>query len=115
MNSYRTIYRDDIYAHIKAGTYLHLVETLPEKHYREAHLPGALLLPHDEVRDRAEAMFPDKEALIVVYCANTPCKNSRIAAQTLASLGYTNVAEYAQGKEDWIEAGLPIESDLTVA
>ncbi len=41
--------------------------------------------------------------------------SARIAAQTLASLGYTNVVEYAQGKEDWIEAGLPIESEPTLA
>jgi hypothetical protein len=26
-------------------------------------------------------------------------------------MGYTNVRDYAEGKSDWIEAGLPIESD----
>ena len=26
-------------------------------------------------------------------------------------MGYTNVADYAGGKSDWIEAGLPTESD----
>jgi hypothetical protein len=29
----------------------------------------------------------------------------------LAALGYTNVRDYAEGKQDWIDAGLPVESD----
>jgi rhodanese-related sulfurtransferase len=46
---------------------------------------------------------------VVVYCANAPCPNSEIAARRLAALGYVNVREYAEGKEDWVAAGLPIE------
>jgi len=26
-------------------------------------------------------------------------------------MGYANVRDYAEGKQDWIEAGLPIESE----
>ena len=26
-------------------------------------------------------------------------------------MGYTNVMEYKGGKQDWIDAGLPVESD----
>ena len=25
-------------------------------------------------------------------------------------MGYSNVRDYAEGKEDWIDAGLPVES-----
>ena len=110
MSEYRRIYRDDIRAHIAARTPMQLVEALPGKYYRKAHLPGAINLPHDEVGARAAELLPDKAAFIVVYCANTACENSRIAAQALASLGYANVAEYVEGKQDWIEAGLPVES-----
>jgi rhodanese-related sulfurtransferase len=115
MTTFRRIHRDDIHAHIRAGTTMHLVEALPEKYYRDGHLPGAILLPHDEVRNQAGTRLPDKDAFIVVYCANTACQNSRIAAQTLASMGYSNVAEYEEGKQDWIEAGLPVESDQVAA
>ena len=113
--TYRHIQRDDIHAHIRAGTPMQLVEALPEKYYRDRHLPGAILLPHDEVRDRADTLLPDKDAFIVVYCANTACQNSRVAARTLASMGYTNVAEYVEGKQDWTEAGLPVETDQAAA
>ena len=30
------------------------------------------------------------------------------------SLGYTNVREYAEGKDDWREAGLPLHSGAAV-
>ena len=62
------------------------------------------------MRERAPTLLPDKSAFIVVYCANTPCPNSAIAARTLDALGYTNVAEYVEGKQDWVEAGLPLEA-----
>ncbi len=47
-----------------------LVETLPAVTYRHAHLPGAINLPPDQVRDLAPTLLPDKAADIVVYCAS---------------------------------------------
>ena len=58
-------------------------------------------------------VLPDKDAFVVVYCANTPCQNSVVASRRLVELGYTNVHEYVEGKQDWIEAGLPVESTVT--
>ena len=115
MKTLRRLHRDEIHAHIRAGTLMHLVEALPEKYYRAGHLPGAIHLPHDEVRTRAGEVIPATDELIVVYCANTACQNSRVAAQTLTSMGYTNVAEYVEGKQDCIEAGLPLETDPVAA
>ena len=31
------------------------------------------------------------------------------------AMGYTNVRKYAEGKQDWVEAGLPLESPATAA
>lgn len=86
-----------------------LLEALPPMYFEDAHLPGALNLPHDEVEALAASLIPSLSAEVVVYCANTPCPNSEIAARKLQALGYTNVREYAEGKEDWINAGLPVE------
>jgi len=106
---FRHITRQEIQQHLAAKTPMILVEALPEKYYRDGHLPGAVNLPHDQVRQRAAEILPDRSAFIVVYCANTPCQNSAIAARTLDQLGYGNVAEYVEGKQDWIEAGLETE------
>lgn len=92
-----------------------LVEALPEKYYRDAHLPGAKHLPHDEVRRLAPAVLPDKSAEIVVYCASGTCHNSHIAAKVLEQMGYADVAVYAGGKQDWQEAGLPVERERAAA
>lgn len=110
----RTISRQEIARHLEANTPMVLVEALPEKYYREGHLPGAVHLPHDQVRELAAARLPDRNAFVVVYCANTPCRNSSIASQSLAALGYTNVAEYVEGKQDWVDAGLPLEKSDAV-
>ncbi|HKW36318.1 MAG TPA: rhodanese-like domain-containing protein [Burkholderiales bacterium] len=92
-----------------------LVEALPEQYFRDWHLPGARHLPHDEVARLAPSVLPDKAAEIVVYCASKSCQNSHVAAAKLEQLGYRNVAVYAGGKQDWSEAGLPVDRDAPVA
>ena len=42
-----------------------MVEALAEQYYRERHLPGALHLPHDQVKELAVSLLPDKQAEIV--------------------------------------------------
>ena len=107
-----TIARNELKTKLERGEEIVLVEALPEPYYRKAHLPGAINLPHDQVDELAPVLLPNKGAEIVVYCANLPCQNSEIAARRLTELGYTNVREYADGKQDWIDAGLPVESGL---
>jgi rhodanese-related sulfurtransferase len=86
-----------------------LVEALPEKYWRDWHLPCARHLPHDEVDRLAPKVLPDKTAEIVVYCASRSCRNSHVAAHRLAQLGYEDVAVYSGGKQDWMEAGFPVD------
>jgi rhodanese-related sulfurtransferase len=92
-----------------------LVEALPEKYYRGGHLPGARHLPHDQVADKAAAVLPDRDARIVVYCASSTCQNSHIAARHLARLGYTRVAVFPGGKQEWVESGLALEPAAATA
>jgi rhodanese-related sulfurtransferase len=108
-----TITRNELRDAIDAGD-VTVVEALPASYYEDAHLPGAINIPHTEVRNLAPQLLPDKDAAIVVYCANEPCPNSGIAATVLGKLGYTNVREYAEGKDDWREAGLPLERGAVV-
>jgi rhodanese-related sulfurtransferase len=103
------ITRDQLRAEIAAGT-VTVVETLGPLYYESAHLPGAINIPHTHVSALATSLLPDKDAPIVTYCSNTACRNSEIAANELVALGYINVRKYAEGKQDWTEAGLPLES-----
>ncbi len=65
-----TIEREELKAKIDRGDYFFLVEVLPEKYYRRAHLPGALNLPPGRVEELAPELLPDKAADIVVYCGS---------------------------------------------
>ena len=85
-----------------------LVEALGSDYWADAHLPGALNIPADQVDRLAPRLLPDLDAEIVIYCSTT-CQNSDIAARRLVELGYRNVLVYDGGKEDWIEHGLPVE------
>ena len=111
----QTISRDALQATLDRREPLVLLEALPPMYFEDAHLPGALNMPHDQVDELAATLIPSKDARVVVYCANLPCPNSGIAAKHLMKLGYTNVREYAEGKQDWIEAGLPVERGAATA
>ena len=106
----QTIDREALLAKLDSRHKPVLVESLPASYYEQAHLPGALNIPHDFVDALAAGLLPDKSAEIVVYCASITCRNSDYAAQRLSALGYRNVRTYAGGKADWIDAGLPVES-----
>jgi rhodanese-related sulfurtransferase len=111
----RRVNREQIQTLLQDRAGMTLVEALAEKYYRDGHLPGAVHLPHEQVRALAAERLPDKNAFIVTYCANAQCQNSHIAAQTLSALGYANVAVYAEGKKDWVEAGLALEKSVDKA
>ena len=67
----KAISRKELRDKIDRGDRFELVETLPESAYQHIHLPGAVNLPLDKIRDVAPTLLPDKSAEIVVYCANT--------------------------------------------
>ena len=81
---------------------------LAEQYFEEEHLPGAVNVPHLAEEELINERLPDKDAPVVTYCASLTCRNSEILAERLVAMGYSDVREYAEGKADWIEAGLPV-------
>ena len=106
----KTISREKLKGKLDRGEDVVLVETLGSVYYEDAHLPGAINIPHTEVDELAPSLLPDKAAQVVVYCSNRACQNSPKAARRLEALGYGNVYDYEEGKQGWIEAGLPTRS-----
>ncbi len=47
-----------------------VVETLAPERYGEAHIPGALNIPPERVKELAPQLLPNKDAEIVTYCSN---------------------------------------------
>ena len=75
-----------------------ILDVREQYEYDEGHIPGAILIPYGEIADRAENELPDKDQLILVYCRSG--RRSKIAAEELVKLGYTNVKEFG-GIIDW--------------
>ena len=63
-----TITRDQLKSKIDRGDDFVLVETLPTYLYDQGHLPGAVNLPPNKVKELAPTVLPEKTADIVVYC-----------------------------------------------
>ncbi len=105
----KTITRDELRTKIESGEALFLVETLAETCYQHTHLPGALHLSPISVERDAPLVLPDKSAFIVLYCSDESCLASGDVARELETLGYGDVWVYEGGKQDWTEAGLPVE------
>lgn len=85
-----------------------VVEGLPEKYYRDGHIPGALNLPFDSLEGLAAKVLPDRAAPVVVYCGSSTCKTLPLAVERLTALGYQNVTVYLGGKSDWKKMGFPL-------
>jgi rhodanese-related sulfurtransferase len=103
------ISRADLRAAIKAGE-VTVIDALGGEYWARQHLPGAIPLVVADVPTLAADLLPSRDAAIVTYCSNPACANSGQVAAALTALGYTNVRKYRDGIEDWVAAGLPVES-----
>ena len=108
------ISRDALHQRLVQGNPPVLVEALGSAYFADGHLPGALNIPPSEVDRLAPRLLPVLDVEIVVYCSRT-CRNSEIAARRLEELGYRRVLVYTDGKEDWVEHGLPLERDVDLS
>jgi rhodanese-related sulfurtransferase len=75
-----------------------ILDTRTQEEYDEGHIPGAILIPYDEILDKAESVLTEKDQLILVYCRSG--RRSKLAAEDLVKLGYTNIKEFG-GIIDW--------------
>ena len=75
-----------------------ILDVRTQEEYDEAHIPGAIVIPHEEIAEKAEEVLTDKDQMILVYCRSG--RRSKIAAEALVELGYTNIYEFG-GIIDW--------------
>ena len=80
------------------GTGYVIVDARTSEEFNEGHIKNAINLDYEEVTQKAESLLPDKNQLILIYCRSG--RRSKIAAESLCQLGYTNVKEFG-GINDW--------------
>ena len=67
----RTISTKELKGKLDRHESIKVVETLAPERYREAHIPGALNIPPDKIKELAPQVLPNQNAEIVTYCTNT--------------------------------------------
>ena len=107
---YKTIDRVGLKATMDSKEKVHLWNVLTKEFYKpEANIAGSQWIPVDTITEKlANEKVPAKTDAIVTYCGGLQCPSSKQAAEKLASLGYTKVAAFEGGVQQWAEAGLPL-------
>ncbi len=66
--------------------------------FEERHIPNAINVPNESIGIKSISELPDKNQLILIYCRRG--RRSKIAANKLVLLGYTNLVEFG-GINEW--------------
>lgn len=83
---------------LQSGDPLVLVDVRTADEYAEAHIPGAILLPNEDIGTERPAQLPVLDTPIMVYCRSG--RRSADAAEKLSKMGYTNVYDLG-GLQSW--------------
>jgi rhodanese-related sulfurtransferase len=86
--------------------------------FKAGRLPGAILVPRGLLEIKADAEHPKRESRLedrsqplITYCTGGSGARSALAAQTLKTMGFTNVACLDGGLDAWSAAGKTVDSD----
>ena len=97
-NSYIQINGKDAYAIMQNESNYVIIDARTDEEFAQGHIKDAILIPEYEIAQKAPSLLPNKDQLILVYCRSG--RRSKIAAEALVNLGYTNVKEFG-GIIDW--------------
>jgi molybdopterin/thiamine biosynthesis adenylyltransferase/rhodanese-related sulfurtransferase len=84
-----------------------IVDVREQDEWDEGRIPGAVHVPRGNLESRIEALAPERDEAILVYCAAG--NRSAFAAKTLGELGYTDVVSLAGGFTDWKRNGFDVD------
>ena len=79
------------------------IDVRSAEEFNAGHLQDAVNIPHDKIIARIEAVSPDKNAPVNLYCRSG--RRAEAALNELKNAGYTNVTNHG-GYEDLVKKGL---------
>ena len=89
-----------------------VVDVREASEWEQGHVPGATHISKSYIEQQIEGVAPDRDQPLVLYCAGGV--RSLFAAQTLAEMGYTNVASMSGGFQGWKTAGLDFVTPIVL-
>ena len=69
-----------------------IVDVRRQDEYDEGHIPGAILIPNENINTTRPKELKDLDQIILVYCRSG--RRSKEASDKLAKMGYTKVYEF---------------------
>lgn len=75
-----------------------VVDVRRKEEYDAGHIPGAILIPNENIGTQQPEELPDLHQIILIYCRSG--NRSKQAAQKLFDMGYTNIYEFG-GINTW--------------
>lgn len=97
--------KEELWDRLKRKDKFVVLDVRPEAEYESGHLPGAISIPLDELKERIKELPKSKQ--IVAYCRGPLCALAPEASRFLKGKGY-NVKRLSDGAPDWEAAGLPL-------
>jgi rhodanese-related sulfurtransferase len=105
-----TVRLDEFHSAVDSKSAL-ILDARPSVFFEQGHVPGALNLARDDFahdyRNLAGVLDGAHDKPIIVYCSGGECHDSKLVANALLSLGFSNVRVFTGGWEAWSAAGLP--------
>ena len=98
--------RDDLLKRVIQGD-VTVLDVRPVEEYRAGHIPGALSVPLDQLREILAKLPSDQE--IVAYCRGPFCVLAVQAVDVLRSKGF-NAIRLEESVQDWRAMGLVVET-----
>ena len=95
---YEQITSQEAKAIMDTGEDFVVLDVREQEEYDAGHIHRAILIPYTDIEQKAEAVLADKNQTVLVYCRSG--RRSKIAAESLAKLGYVKVKEFG-GILDW--------------
>jgi rhodanese-related sulfurtransferase len=107
----RNVSPQDAYNMIQTDKDIEILDVrTPMEYHNDGRIPGARLIPINEIQFRLNELNPAKKYL--VYC-RTGNRSSQVC-RFLSGLGFKNIYNQAGGVVQWGHYGLPLEGGRTM-
>ena len=101
-----TITPEALAARIADGSAPLVLDVRTQAEYDAGHVPGAVLIPHDQLAQRLAELGDAKDAEIVVHCQSG--RRAGMAEEVLRDAGFSRVTDLEGHWQAWQAGGYPV-------